>query len=212
MIEVYTDGGIKGGYMGAGVLVVDRSGFVPKVECFICASGTAPGTSPRAELLGAATGLRIVEHVTSPVELVCDAEYVVHGLDRLEGMLRTNFRPGGVPMINADMWEEVAYGATMLRGSLSARWVKGHAGYAPNEVVDRLAKVGALFASAGLSGVFRYKTRHEGAVSLLLTELKHQIRGRNKWVAAYRDEGALPEHIVFRSKLPMRQRLDGYRT
>jgi hypothetical protein len=157
------------------------------------------GTSPRAELMGALIGLELLAYddAKHDVELTCDAEYVVHGIQKLDGMLRTNFRPGGVPMVNADLWEDIAFRERMAGGKITSRWVRGHSGYAPNEVVDRLAKVGALFASVGLSGVFLYVDTDSSPFSMsrLLGDTLQSTRYRNKWAAEYARSCSLPDRV-----------------
>jgi ribonuclease HI len=99
-------------------------------------------TNNRMELMAAIQGL---ETLTRPcaVRLVSDSQYVVKGLTEwLPGWKRKNWRKAdGAPVMNADLWQRLDAAARPHR--VKAEWVKGHAGHAENERVDRLASAAA---------------------------------------------------------------------
>ncbi len=99
-------------------------------------------TNNRMELSGAIQGLSAL---TKPceVELYCDSQYVVKGIQSwLEGWKRAGWRKADKqPVLNADLWQELD--RLLQRHRVEARWVRGHAGHPENERVDRLARTAA---------------------------------------------------------------------
>jgi ribonuclease HI len=106
------------------------------------AGSEAETTNNRMELSGAIQGL---EALTKPCEvaLFCDSQYVVKGIQSwLAGWKRAGWRKADKqPVMNADLWQELD--KQLQRHRVEAQWVKGHAGHAENERVDRLAREAA---------------------------------------------------------------------
>jgi ribonuclease HI len=86
--------------------------------------------------------LEAVTSLTGPVEIVSDSTYVVNCFrDRWwEGWLARDWRNSQKkPVANRDLWEPLIGAYRAQPGRLRFRWVKGHAGNAMNDLVDRLA-------------------------------------------------------------------------
>jgi ribonuclease HI len=102
----------------------------------------ADTTNNRMELMAAIRGL---EALTKPCQVLLqsDSQYVVKGITSwLKDWKRRNWKKAdGKPVLNADLWQ--ALDAQLARHHVEARWVKGHAGHAENERVDRLASQAA---------------------------------------------------------------------
>ena len=104
--------------------------------------GEAQTTNNRMELTAALKGL---EALTRPcaVDLFCDSQYVVKGISQwLQGWKAAGWRKADKgPVLNADLWQ--ALDIQLARHEVEARWVRGHAGHAENERVDREARAAA---------------------------------------------------------------------
>jgi ribonuclease HI/uncharacterized phage-like protein YoqJ len=141
---VYTDGACRGnpGPGGWAWAVTDGGQF---------ASGAAEQTTnQRMEITAAAEA---VAAVAGRLEVVSDSTYVVNCFrDRWwEGWLRRGWlNSQRQPVANRDLWEPFIE-RVRSRGDVTFRWVKGHAGDAMNDLVDRLA-VEAAAAQQGRSG------------------------------------------------------------
>jgi ribonuclease HI len=86
--------------------------------------------------------LEAVTSLSGPVEIVSDSTYVVNCFrDRWwEGWLARDWRNSQKkPVANRDLWEPLIVAYRAQPGRLRFRWVKGHAGNAMNDLVDRLA-------------------------------------------------------------------------
>jgi ribonuclease HI len=91
-----------------------------------------------------------------PLEVVSDSTYVVNCFrDRWwEGWIRRGWiNSARKPVANRDLWEPFVE-LVRTRGDVTFRWIKGHAGHAMNELVDRLA-VEAAQSQRSRSGVAR---------------------------------------------------------
>ncbi len=141
-VELYCDGACLGnpGPGGWGYLLRVRTaeGLREKE-----ASGAeAETTNNRMELLAVIRGL---EALSQPclVDLWSDSQYVVKGIQSwLKDWKRRGWKKAdGKPVLNAELWQ--ALDAQLARHHVEARWVRGHAGHAENERVDRLANEAA---------------------------------------------------------------------
>jgi ribonuclease HI len=94
------------------------------------------------ELRGAIEGLGVLTRPCE-VELFCDSQYVVKGIQSwLAGWKRKGWRKAdGQPVLNAELWQ--ALDALLQTHRVTARWVRGHAGHPENERVDHLASEAA---------------------------------------------------------------------
>jgi len=141
-VELYCDGACLGnpGPGGWGYLLRVRSTAGAKEKE---ASGAEPETTNnRMELMAAIRGL---EALTQPclVELFSDSQYVVKGIQAwLKDWKRRGWKKAdGKPVLNAELWQSLD--DQLARHHVEARWVRGHAGHAENERVDRLANEAA---------------------------------------------------------------------
>ena len=93
----------------------------------------------------ALAAIRGLEALTKPCQVVLssDSQYVVKGIQTwLRDWKRRGWKKAdGKPVMNADLWQ--ALDVELARHQVEARWVKGHAGHAENERVDRLANEAA---------------------------------------------------------------------
>jgi ribonuclease HI len=133
-VEIWTDGGCKPNPGPGGWAALLRFGERERVL-----SGAAPATTNnRMELTAAAAAL---EALTRPCRVVLhtDSEYVRNGVTRWHaGWVRKNWRnAAGQPVANMELWQRLL--AAAAPHQIDWRWVRGHAGDAMNERVDRLA-------------------------------------------------------------------------
>lgn len=133
-VTIYTDGACTGNPGPGGWGAILRHGSHEKE----ISGGEADTTNNRMELRAALEALRAL---TEPcqVTLFTDSEYLRKGITEwLPGWKRRNWRRKGGKLANVDLWmkldEEIG------RHEIDWRWVKGHAGHALNERVDKLAR------------------------------------------------------------------------
>ena len=142
-IELYCDGACLGnpGPGGWGYLL--RVHLATGVQEKEGSGHEADTTNNRMELMAAIRGL---EALTKPCQVLLrsDSQYVVKGITTwLKDWKRRGWKKAdGKPVLNADLWQ--ALDNQLARHQVEARWVKGHAGHAENERVDRLANEAAL--------------------------------------------------------------------
>ena len=133
-VEIWTDGGCKPnpGPGGWGVLL--RFGGVEKE----LSGGDDATTNNRMELTAAAEALEALKRPCR-IRLHTDSEYLKNGITRwATGWVRKNWRSStGDPVKNMDLWRRVLDAAKAHE--IEWLWVRGHAGDASNERVDRLA-------------------------------------------------------------------------
>lgn len=133
-VTIYTDGACTGNPGPGGWGAILRFGQHEKE----LSGGEADTTNNRMELQAALEALRAL---TEPcqVTLFTDSEYLKKGITEwLPGWKRRNWRRKGGKLANVDLWmkldEEIG------RHEIDWRWVRGHAGNAMNERVDKLAR------------------------------------------------------------------------
>ena len=140
-VEIATDGACKGnpGPGGWGALL--RFGTNEKE----LSGGDAHTTNNRMELTAVIEALRIL---TRPcrITLSTDSKYVMDGLTRwIHGWQKNGWKTADKkPVKNAELWQ--ALFAETQKHQIEWKWVKGHAGNADNERVDRLASDAAVAA------------------------------------------------------------------
>jgi ribonuclease HI len=95
-------------------------------------------TNNRMELTAAIRGLEALRR-RCHVRLHTDSEYLKRGVTEwLPDWKRRGWKTAArKPVKNADLWQELD--ALAQRHEIEWRWVRGHAGIAGNERVDRLA-------------------------------------------------------------------------
>lgn len=140
IITAYSDGSCLGnpGPGGWAVAILSHDGATRTL-----AGGEDHTTNNRMELTGAIEALRALP-ADVPSVLFCDSEYVVRGATEWrKGWERRNWRnANGKAVANPDLWR-VLCAALDARPLVTMRWVRGHAGNAWNEAVDRLAQAEA---------------------------------------------------------------------
>ena len=138
-IVIYTDGACSGNPGPGGWAAILRKGDREK----IVKGGDPDTTYNRMELTAAIKALEALKRPLS-VTLLTDSQYVRGGITqwiekwKLNGW-RTSDRK---PVKNADLWELLD--SLCQTHQVTWEWVKGHAGNADNERVDRLAQSEAL--------------------------------------------------------------------
>ena len=134
-VEIFTDGACSGnpGPGGWGA-ILRYNGHEKRI------SGGAPDTTNnRMELTGVIEALKLLKEpcdvvLTSDSRYVCDAV----GKGWAEGWKRNGWRKADKkPALNSDLWETMLELLTVHR--VAIKWIKGHAGFAENELCDRMA-------------------------------------------------------------------------
>lgn len=135
---VYSDGGCEPnpGVGGWGILIEASS-----LTIELC-GGDLNTTNNRMEMTAAIVALSVLP-LTCSTTIVSDSQYLVKGMTLwMDGWQRKNFRKGGNPIPNADLWIKLNL---LSKGRwVQWRWVRGHNGHAGNERADELATEGRL--------------------------------------------------------------------
>jgi ribonuclease HI len=133
-VSIYTDGACDPNPGPGGWAALLRSGSHEKV----LSGSEAETTNNRMELTAA---IRALQGLKGParVTLYTDSEYLKRGITEwLPGWRRRGWRRKGGALANQDLWQ--ALDAALKTHRVEWRWVRGHAGHAENERVDRLAR------------------------------------------------------------------------
>ena len=137
MIQVYTDGGFRGGRAGWGFIALSPAGEVVYTNA---GELTAPPlTSQRAELYAAVAALVEIPHLET-LEIVSDSQYLVKGMNdwvynwSMNGWRTSQRRP----VENRDLWERLL-NLTGGRTSTKWRWI-GRSSVVWNTQVDALVQ------------------------------------------------------------------------
>jgi ribonuclease HI len=137
-VEIHTDGACIGnpGPGGWGALL--RHG---KIEREL-SGGEPDTTNNRMELLAAIMALEALNRPCE-IELHTDSQYVQKGIGEwMPNWIRRGWKTaGGDPVKNQDLWLRLQ--AAAQHHQVKWKWVKGHAGHADNERVDKLARAAA---------------------------------------------------------------------
>jgi ribonuclease HI len=108
------------------------------------AGGEVNTTNNKMELFAALIALQVLPH-SCEARIISDSRYAVSGAaEWLDGWRAKRFLRGGLPMPNADLWQELDRLATGR--AIRWWWVRGHNGDAGNERADRLATGGLQLA------------------------------------------------------------------
>jgi ribonuclease HI len=133
-VEIYTDGACRGNPGPGGWAAVLHSDGRER----ILQGAETLTTNNRMELTAA---LRALEALAQPcrVILYTDSEYVQRGISEwLPAWKARGWKTANKKLVkNQDLWQLLD--AAALRHAVEWRWVRGHAGNAGNERVDRLA-------------------------------------------------------------------------
>ena len=134
-VIIFTDGACSGnpGPGGWGALL--RYGDTEKK----LSGGELETTNNRMEMMAA---IKALESLKRPVqiELYTDSVYVRDGITKwIQGWKARGWKTANKePVKNVDLWQRLEH--AMGSHSIDWHWVKGHAGYADNELVDELAR------------------------------------------------------------------------
>ena len=133
-VTIYTDGACRGnpGPGGWGALLR----FGPHEREL--SGGERETTNNRMELQAALEALRAL---TEPcqVTLYTDSEYLKKGVTEwLPAWKKRNWKRKGGQLANVDLWQRLD--GEIARHEIQWHWVRGHAGHALNERVDKLAR------------------------------------------------------------------------
>ena len=132
-VRIYTDGSCKG--TDGGWAVSMSSG----PYSLMMAGAAKNTTNNRMELVAV---IKAFEKLTCPclVDLYCDSQYVLQGLETYSYTWEGNswLNRDGKPVANADLWKRLVLFRDVH--TIRKHWVKGHNGIEENEVCDSLAK------------------------------------------------------------------------
>ena len=151
-VTIYTDGSCLGNPGPGGYGVVLMSGDLRKE----LSGGFSRTTNNRMELMAVIVGLEALKRPAN-VTLYSDSKYVVDALNkgwakkwRANGWKRNKTEQA----LNPDLWQRLL--AASESHQVEFKWVRGHAGVAENERVDKLAVTAAhqpgLPTDSGYSG------------------------------------------------------------
>lgn len=135
-IEIFTDGACSGNPGAGGWGAILRYKGVEKELC----GGTADTTNNRMELTAVIESLKALTKECK-ITIYTDSRYVMDGvLEWLPNWKRNNWKTTNKKsdVKNVDLWLELD--ELLPKHQIKWVWVKGHAGHAENERVDKLAR------------------------------------------------------------------------
>lgn len=112
------------------------------------AGGWPSGTNNKGELTAVLDLLQKTAHVTEPLHVVCDSQYVINSITKwMPGWKRKGWKKAdGKPVQNVELMQQLD--RAMSGRKVTFEWVRGHAGHELNEQADQLARAAATaFAS-----------------------------------------------------------------
>jgi ribonuclease HI len=139
-VEIYSDGSCAGNPGPGGWAALLRSGEHERE----LSGSEAHTTNNRMELTAALRALQALR-TPSRVDLYTDSQYLRRGISEwLPAWQARGWKRRGGALANIDLWQELAREAP--KHEIRWHWVRGHAGHAENERVDRLAREAMLRA------------------------------------------------------------------
>lgn len=185
---IFTDGSSRGnpGPGGWGVLIIETAEKHARVAEL--GGREDHTTNNRMELMAALQALKYIEErkFPAPIEVRTDSAYLLNGITMwVYGWEKNGWKTKeGEPVLNQDIWQELALVAFRLRKLADLRFVKvaGHAGDAGNERVDEIA---TSFADGGHPLLFSGgRTEYEKLFGdMLAPALMPQLVNRKKGIA-----------------------------
>ena len=137
-VIIYTDGGSDPNPGIGGWAAVLQFGEHEKVL-----TGHDPQTTNNRMELQAAIGALQALKRPCAIEFHTDSEYLRKGITEwIEKWAANNFRKGGKPIANADLWQTLW--PLTKEHKIEWHWVRGHSGNPLNERVDQLARQARL--------------------------------------------------------------------
>ena len=142
-VEVFTDGACLGNPGPGGWAALLRKGTHERE----ISGGETDTTNNRMELMAAIAGIEALKRACT-VAVTTDSEYVRRGVEEWMKRWQANgwMTSDKKPVKNRDLWERLD--AALKDHTVRWHWVKGHAGHAENERVDKLAREAALHFKA----------------------------------------------------------------
>ncbi|MDH0114058.1 ribonuclease HI [Rhizobium pusense] len=135
-IHIFSDGAAipNPGAGGWGVVVYEDGYALHSESGFAVVS-----TNNRMEMQGAIAALMWMRANGDPeAQLHTDSQYASKGANEWRhGWKNKRLMRGGIPIPNADLWQEMS--AILDDFPISLNWVRGHSGIAGNEAADRMA-------------------------------------------------------------------------
>lgn len=137
-VAIFTDGACLGNPGPGGWAALLRSAGKEKM----LSGGEEHTTNNRMELLAAIMALEALKRHCR-VSLTTDSRYVMQGIEQwLPGWRAKGWRTAaGKPVKNQDLWQRLS--SAVDAHKVDWFWVKGHAGHAENERVDKAARAQA---------------------------------------------------------------------
>ncbi len=130
-ITIYTDGAARGNPGPGGYGTVLLAGNHRKE----LSGGFRKTTNNGMELLAVIIGLEALKKEGFEVMVFSDSKYVVDAVEK--GWVFSWEKKGYAKKKNPDLWRRFL--VVYRKHSVKFTWIKGHAGYAENEVCDQLA-------------------------------------------------------------------------
>lgn len=137
-VEIFSDGSCEGNPGRGGWAALIRTGGQERVL-----TGTeAESTNNRMELMAASEALQSLAQ-PSQIRFYTDSQYLRRGITEwLPNWQARGWKRKGGALANVELWQGLAQ--AIQRHEIKWHWVKGHAGHAENQLVDRLAKQAML--------------------------------------------------------------------
>ena len=107
------------------------------------ADGWPSGTNNKGELTAVLNLLQQTAHVTEPLHILCDSQYVINSITKwMPSWKRKGWKKAdGKPVQNQELMQQLD---TAMQGrKVTFEWVRGHAGHDMNERADDLARAAA---------------------------------------------------------------------
>lgn len=140
LVEIFSDGSCEGNPGRGGWAALLRSEGRERE----LSGSEAHTTNNRMELTAALKALESLP-TGSRVHFFTDSEYLRKGITEwLPGWVARGWKRKGGALANVDLWQALA--KVIRLHEIEWRWVRGHAGHAENERVDRLARSAMLRA------------------------------------------------------------------
>ena len=142
-LEIYTDGSSLGnpGPGGWGVVVVSQNRIIKELG-----GGDKYTTNNKMELEGAIQALKYIkENSFNKCDIYADSSYVLNGITSwIYGWEKNGWKTANKkPVLNQELWMDLAELNKELQGKISWNKVKGHSGHIYNDKADEIATFNA---------------------------------------------------------------------